>query len=54
MAESRRRGRPEKEKEVKPINFHIEKDLYEWVCQNRGSKSRTAFINDIIRKEAGL
>lgn len=35
-------------------NVRIETDLYEWLKATKGAKSINQYINDIIRKEAGL
>ena len=48
------RGRPRRESEVVTVTQRIDVDIYEWLQANRGRKSLNQFINDIIRKEAGL
>jgi len=47
-------GRPRKQEPVMTTNIRLEVDLYEWLKYNKGEKSINQFINDIIRKEAGL
>lgn len=47
-------GRPRKIEPVMTTNIRLEVDLYEWLKYNKGEKSINQFINDIIRKEAGL
>lgn len=49
-----KRGRPRKPEATVHLNFRIEADLLEWADQNRGGISRNQFINNLIRKEAGL
>lgn len=53
IIKKRGRGRPSGTAHV-AINFHVDADLYDWLQGNRGSKPLTRYINDIIRKEAGL
>ena len=48
------RGRPRKAEPVTCTNIRVETDLYEWIKATRGGKSINQYINDIIRKEAGL
>ena len=50
----RGRGRPRKVEPVTYTNIRVETDLYEWIKATRGTKSINQYINDIIRKEAGL
>lgn len=38
----------------KAFNFHCDADIYEWIMNNKGDRSMTRFINDIIRKGIGL
>ena len=38
----------------KAFNFHCDADLYDWLQANKGDRSVTRVINDILRKEAGL
>lgn len=47
-------GRPRKEIASIGLNFRVEVDLLGWLDANKGDKSRTQFINDIIRKTAKL
>lgn len=47
-------GRPRKQKPTKTISFRFEEDLYAWAVSQKGGISLNQFINDIIRKEAGL
>ena len=54
LDKKRGRGRPRKEEPVMTTNIRLEVDLYEWIKYNKGEKSINQFINDIIRKEAGL
>lgn len=50
----RGRGRPRKEEPVMTTNIRLEIDLYEWIKATKGDRSINQYINDIIRKEAGL
>lgn len=50
----RGRGRPRKEEPVMTTNIRLEVDLYEWIKATKGDRSINQYINDIIRKEAGL
>lgn len=47
-------GRPRKPESTTNLNFRIEDDILVWVDANKGNLSRNQFINNIIRKEAGL
>jgi len=54
LDKKRGRGRPRKMEPVTYTNVRIETDLYEWLKATRNGKSINQYINDIIRKEAGL
>lgn len=47
-------GRPKRERPTVVFNFRIDADLHTWCNENRGKKSMTQFINDLIRKESKL
>jgi predicted HicB family RNase H-like nuclease len=44
-------GRPKRARPTVVFNFRIDADLHEWANQNRGKKSMTQFINDLIREK---
>lgn len=50
----RRPGRPPKGIEIHAFNFRMESDLYEWVNSQRGDTPLTTWLNNYLRKEAGL
>lgn len=52
--EKKGRGRPRRDNDIIAVTQRIDVDLYEWLQANRGKNSLNKFINDIIRKEAGL
>lgn len=54
LDKKRGRGRPRKEEPVTYTNVRIETDLYEWLKATKGELSINQYINNIIRKEAGL
>ena len=44
-------GRPRRPLPTTAFNFRIDNDLHEWANQNRGRKSMTQFLNDLIREK---
>ncbi len=52
--EIKKKGRPSRQVEVKRVNMHIEKSLYDFIISHKGDTTVTEYINNLIRKEAQL
>ena len=54
--ESKGRGRPATGRRwTHRLNLHLDADTYKWISRSKPQNiSTTKYINDIIRKEAGI
>lgn len=49
------KGRPRKETPLSaPFSIKLDQDLLDYLNMNHGEKSRNQFINDLLRKAAGI